>query len=171
MASSAQMRDVLHQACDKLARAVRLAVIGLAVVMLVALSLQVVMRYGFGRALSWSEELAVTCFSWSMLLAVALGVRDGIHVRMDLLVDRLPGALRLTLEKLVALATAFAGGFIAWSGARYVAQTGDSVSAAMAYPISWLYLCAPVGGALIAVFALEHLLAGPAPVTQPAEIA
>ena len=58
--------------------------------MLVSLSLQVVMRYVFDKAPSWSEELALACFSWSMLLAIAAGVRGAIHVRMDLLVDHLP---------------------------------------------------------------------------------
>lgn len=145
-----------HGACDLVARAVRTVVMALVGVMLVALTLQVVMRYVFNRAPSWTEELAVACFSWSMLLAIALGVRGAIHVRMDLLVDRLPTPWRLALERLIALATAFVGCFIAWAGASYVRDSTGTTSAAIGFPTVWLYACTPVCGALIALFALER---------------
>ena len=123
------MKPVLERACDLLARAVRFVVVTLAVVMLASLTLQVVMRYVFGQAQSWTEELAVTCFSWSMLLAIAAGVREGIHVRMDLLVERLPAPLQRGLDKLVTLAIAATGGFIAWAGVNYVRDAGGITSA------------------------------------------
>lgn len=161
------MVPALRKAFDHLARGVRVVVVVLALVMLASLSLQVVMRYVFGQALSWSEELALACFSWSMLLAIAAGVREAIHVRMDLLVDRLPQPLRQGLDRLVALATAGAGAFVAWAGIRYVGDTAGATSAAIGYPIAYLYASAPVCGALIALFALEHALLGPPP-RQPA---
>jgi TRAP-type transport system small permease protein len=154
------MEVLLRTVCDRLAQSVRVAVVALAVVMLVALSLQVVMRYAFGQPLTWSEELAVACFGWAMLLAIAVGVRDGIHVRMDLLVDLLPRHFRLLLERLIALAIAGAGSFLAWSGWNYTTDSSGLTSAAMAYPMAWLYGSAPVCGALIAVFGLEHALFG-----------
>jgi TRAP-type transport system small permease protein len=157
------MEILFRTVCDRLARLVRVAVVVLAVVMLVALSLQVVMRYGFGRPLTWSEELAVACFGWAMLLAIAVGVRDRIHVRMELLVDLLPECIRLLLERLIALAIAGAGSFLAWSGWNYTADSGGLTSAAMAYPMAWLYGSAPVCGALIAMFGLEHALFGAPP--------
>lgn len=146
--------------CDPVARAVRWVVVVLIVVMLASLSLQVVMRYVFAKTPSWSEELALACFSWSMLLAIGVGVRDAIHVRMDLLVEHLPGPVRAAVDRLVWLLIALMGGFIAWSGSRYVADSAGSTSAAIGYPIQYLYACAPVCGALIALFALEHLLRG-----------
>lgn len=153
----------LRQACDHLARGVRGLVIALAGVMLVALTLQVVMRYVFNRAPSWTEELAVSCFSWSMLLAIALGVRDAIHVRMDLLIDRLPAPWRRALDRLACLAIAFIGCFLAWAGVNYVQSNVGTTSAAIGYPTVWLYACAPVCGALIAIFALERAFATDTP--------
>lgn len=148
-----------HRLCDRLARGVHALVLVLAAAMLLALSLQVVMRYAFDRAPSWTEEFAITCFGWSMLLAIAVGVRDAIHVRMDLLVDRLPQPLRRGLDKAVSVATGLIGLFIAWHGARYVADTAGATSAAIGYPIAWLYACAPVCGGLIALFAFERAFA------------
>lgn len=152
---------MLRAALANLARTVRVVMVLLVAVMLGALALQVVMRYVMGQALSWSEELALLCFSWSTLLAIALGVRDAVHVRLDLLVGSLPDAWAGFFNKLAALAVACAGGFIAWSGYNYVVDSLGATSAAIGYPTAWLYACAPVGGALIGLFALEHLLLGP----------
>ena len=155
------MKLLLRKGFDLLAKTVRIAVIALAVTMLAALSLQVFMRFAIGQALSWSEELALACFSWSMLLAIALGVRDRIHVRMDLLTDTFPRPVQVGLEKLIALAIAGLGLFLAWSGTNYVQDAFGSTSAAIGYPTAYLYACAPVCGVLIALFALEMLLIGP----------
>lgn len=161
------LKDALRALFVQLARAVRVAIVALAAVMLVTLSLQVLLRYGIGRTLSWSEELALLCFSWSMLLAVALGVRDAIHVRLDLLVTLLPAPLARAADKAVAAAILGIGVFIAWSGLNYTIDSLGATSAAIGYPTAWLYACAPVCGALIALFALEHLLLGAPP--QPAD--
>lgn len=150
------LRALAHGLCDAVAGAVRMAVMALAGVMLASLTLQVLMRYVFNRAPSWTEELAVTCFSWSMLLAIALGVRDAIHVRVDLLVDRLPAPWRLALDRCVSLSIAFVGGFLAWSGANYVRDAAGTTSAAIGFPTVWLYAYAPVCGALVALFGLER---------------
>ena len=53
-----------------------------AALMLAAITYQVVMRYVFGDTPSWSEELAVLLFSWSVLGGLALGVHEGWHVRL-----------------------------------------------------------------------------------------
>lgn len=151
------VRGPLHAACGALATAVRWLVIALAVAMLVALALQVLMRYAFDRAPSWTEEFAITCFGWSMLLAIALGVRDGIHVRMDLLVELLPPPVQLALERLMLLLIAGCGAFLAWAGLRYAGDTAGAVSAAIGYPLTWLYASAPVSGALVCLFALERV--------------
>jgi TRAP-type C4-dicarboxylate transport system permease small subunit len=161
------LKDALRALFSHLARMVRIAIVALVAVMLVTLSLQVLLRYGVGRTLSWSEELALLCFSWSMLLAVALGVRDAIHVRLDLLVARLPGPLARAADMGVAAAILGIGAFLAWSGLNYTIDSLGATSAAIGYPTAWLYACAPVCGALIALFALEHLLLGAPP--QPSD--
>jgi TRAP-type C4-dicarboxylate transport system permease small subunit len=96
-----------------------------------------------------------------MLLAIALGVRDAIHVRMDLLVDRLPDRARHVAERAILAVVAAFGVFLAWSGWRYLLDTEGMTSAAIGYPIGYLYAAAPVAGALIALFSVERLARGP----------
>lgn len=162
------MNDIARRSLDRLTGVLRILIVALAILMLVSLSMQVVMRLVFNEALSWSEELALGCFSWVMMLAIAVGVRDAIHVRMDLLVDLLPMPLRRVLEVLVSMGVAGLGLFIAWAGVRYVVDSFGTTSAAIGYPIAFLYSSAPTGGALIALYALERALLGPAPAARSA---
>ncbi len=148
----------LKSALNGLANALQKIIVALAVTMLLALTLQVFMRFVMGKALSWSEELALACFSWVMLLSIALGVRHSIHVRMDLFIDRLPPMIRHRANQIIWLVIAGLGFFIAWSGVNYVRDSFGTTSAAIGYPIAWLYASAPVSGLLTAIFALEHLV-------------
>ncbi len=135
-------------------------------VMLCCVTLQVVMRYVFHRAPSWTEELAVLMFAWASLGALALGVREGFHVRLTLLLDTAPPAVRAAGERVLDAVTAFVGAYLAWAGWRFVDMTSGSVSAAIGYPIETLHFMAPVCGVLVMLFAAERLVFG-APHKEP----
>ena len=154
------------------AAAVRLLVVAMVLVMLGALSAQVLLRYAFNITLGWSEELSLGLFTLTVLLMAALGVRDAFHVRMSLLIQRLPPGPRPAAERAIHLATAAIGCFLSWSGWRYFADTHGTTSAAIGYPIELLHSSALVCGVLIALFALEALIEGriPADETQGDEV-
>jgi len=145
---------------DKLDRLLRGLVVALVAAMLAALALQVGMRYLGGRALSWSEELALLGFTWVVVLASALGIRSGLHARMTMLVDRLPGAASRVMEAVIALLIAALGVAIALAGWEYVQETRGMSSASIGYPVELLHAAAPVFGVLVAVFALERAIFG-----------
>ena len=129
-------------------------------IMVACITIQVVMRYVFGRTPSWSEEMAVLMFSWATLGGLALGVREGFHVRLDLLVERVPANWRPLAERgLDAIAAAF-GAYLFWSGLRFYDMAGGSISAAIGYPIEILNAFAPTAGALIFLFAAWRVVTG-----------
>jgi TRAP-type C4-dicarboxylate transport system permease small subunit len=140
------------------AATLRWSLIASIALMLACIALQVVMRYGFGNALSWSEELALLMFSWAALGGLALGVREGFHVRLTLLLEPLPGSARVWAERAIQLLTAALGAYLVWSGWRYVDITRGGSSAAIAYPIELLHGIAPLAGLFVLIFAVEGLL-------------
>lgn len=145
------------------ASAVRALVVAAVLVMLVVLAGQILLRYVFNFALTWSEELSIALLTWAVLLSVALGVKECFHVRLSLLIRRLPAAARLRAEQVIHFATAGVGVFLSCSGWRYFADTRGSVSAAMGYPNELVHIAALACGLLITLFALEAALEGRVP--------
>ncbi|WP_374446715.1 TRAP transporter small permease [Stella sp.] len=160
----------LVEAASRLAgRATVVVVTVMTVVMTVALVLQVVFRYAFGQALSWSEELALLMFTWTVLLAGSLGVREGFHVALTLLPDRLGPAGRRWLERLILLLVTGFGTYLARSGWEFYDGTTGQLSAAVGYPIEFLHSAAMVSGGLVTLHGLARLLAtfGPPAEARP----
>lgn len=152
------------------ATALKLSLIAATAIMVGCIALQVVMRYVFGRTPSWTEELAVLMFSWTVMGGLALGVREGFHVRLDILINLVPSGGRPWAERVIEALTAAFGFFLAWSGLRFLDMTGGSVSAAIGFPIELLHAMAPVAGGLIGLFASWRMLSN-APAEAPVELA
>ena len=150
--------NLLLRINDLIAAAIRALIVVMVLVMLGVLAAQVLLRYVFNVTLSWSEELALVLFAWSALLMAALGIREGFHVRMSFLIQRLPTGARLWFEQAIHVLTIAVGGFLAWSGWTYFAGTHGATSASIGYPIELLHACGLVCGMLIALFSLESLM-------------
>ncbi|WP_249695373.1 TRAP transporter small permease [Stappia sp. WLB 29] len=88
----------------------RVLVILGAATMVAVVSAQVVMRYVFNGSLDWADEVSRIAFVWTIFLAIPLGIRDGTHVGITLLVERLPvGVRRLVARATSALGAALMG--------------------------------------------------------------
>ena len=97
-------------------------------------------------------------FAWVVVITTAIGIRRMTHARMDLILEILPKQLHATVERLSALLIFALGLFLTYAGWNYVAETRGATSAAIGYPIELLYLCAPVFGVLVTLFAFERLM-------------
>lgn len=150
--------SLLGRAFAALAYLLKASLVVAMATMLIALAIQVIGRYVFLRAPSWSEELAVLAFSWATMGGLALGVREGFHVALTLFVDLLPAGGRRAWSRAISLATIVLGAWLAWSGVRFLDATSGSVSAAIEYPIEVLNVMAPIAGCLMALFAFERLI-------------
>lgn len=148
----------MRRFCDVIEKALKYAAVVIVLFMLLALAAQVFLRYVFGISLSWSEELALLGFGWVVVIATAIGVRHMTHARMDLLLNVLPPSLHWVLERLIALMLCGLGLFLSYYGWDYMVETRGATSAAIGFPIEFLYALAPAFGALLALFSFERLL-------------
>lgn len=153
------MQTLLQTMSRGLARVTGWVIIAMTTVMMASLILQVFSRYVIGQGFTWTEELALFLFTWVVLLAATTAIRDDGHVRLQLVVDLLPAALRRLWMRALTLAVLAFCMVFASSGADYVTQTMGQVSAAVQYPIEALHLAAPVTGILGAFHAIARLLA------------
>ncbi|MEO6840818.1 MAG: TRAP transporter large permease subunit [Bradyrhizobium sp.] len=104
-----------------------------------------------GLDLSWAQELCIYMFIWMAKFGAAYGVRTGIHVGIDLLVNRVPVRSRRQVILFSLLCGAFFTGMIATFGGSFVSEmfrTGQQ-SNDLEAPMWIVYLAIPLGSGLM----------------------
>jgi C4-dicarboxylate transporter DctQ subunit len=74
--------------------------------------------------MSWAQELTIIMFVWMAKFGAAYGVRTGIHVGVDVLINRLKPDLRFKFIVFGLLAGASFTGIVATLGAHFVWENG-----------------------------------------------
>ncbi len=73
---------------------------------------------------SWAQELCIIMFVWMAKFGAAYGVRTGIHVGVDVLINRMKGPLRARFIVFGLLAGALFTGVVGTLGAHFVWENG-----------------------------------------------
>ncbi len=116
-----------------------------------AAAMQGIFSFMSGLDLSWAQELCIYMFIWMAKFGAAYGVRTGIHVGVDLLVNRLPEYSRKQVILFALLCGAIFTGMIATFGASFVREmfhTGQQ-SNDLEAPMWFVYLAIPLGSGLM----------------------
>ena len=111
-------------------------ILGLSAMFLILLA-QVIMRYVFSRPLTWSEEAARFIFVYVSFIGISYAYRQKGHIRMEVVVNLFPQAVRRGLEVLINLGT-------------IGIQAGVKATATH-IPMSIVYTALPLGMALSCV--------------------
>jgi C4-dicarboxylate transporter DctQ subunit len=101
--------------------------------------------------MTWAQELCIYMFIWVAKFGAASGVRTGIHVGVDVLINRLKPGPRGVVIIFALLCGALFTGIIGYLGAKFVwemAQT-ETTSADMEVPMWIVYLAIPCGSFLM----------------------
>ena len=122
--------------------------------MIIIVSLQVVLRYGFNSSIDWSEEISRLLFVWCMFLAIPLGIREGAHVGIELLVAHIPAHVRAALTKGCALATAAMMVVVFWQAVKVSILTWDEMMQSTNLSTNWFMV--PI--AVAAAHSFLHLI-------------
>jgi len=80
----------------------------LTAIMLVSFG-QVIARYGFNTGWSAALEFNTTAFSWLILLGMGYGIKIGLHLGVDILLNAVPNKVTKILSLIGALAALFYG--------------------------------------------------------------
>lgn len=104
-------------------------------------------RIDFG----WSQELCIYMFIWVAKFGAAYGVRTGIHVGVDVLVNRLAPGARRTMVLASLGAGALFTGIVGTLGTNFVWRIGhtEQTTPDMEIPVWIVYLAIPLGSYLM----------------------
>lgn len=132
--------------------------IGLVAAIAVIVALGVFYRYVLNDALSWYEEISKFLMVWLAFIGAPLGFRHGAHVAIELLpplpafARRLVRLLVWTIVVVLMASLTHYGWWFSWNGRTQVALTAGEIS------MFWIFVCIPIGAALMGMVALEYLL-------------
>lgn len=136
-----------------------LAVSGTILVLMVAVAgLGVLARFVFHASLSWSEELDAYLFVWLTCLGAAAGVKLHAHPCVQALADRLPVQAQGLTKDVTDFVVVALGLILAIYGGAMISLMGTETASSLPISMIYPYLAIPVGGALLIVHSLAHLI-------------
>ncbi|WP_418319991.1 TRAP transporter small permease [Piscinibacter sakaiensis] len=148
---------------DALDRVVLGALLVAVAAMVGIVSAQVVMRYGFNQSFDWADELSRLAFVWSIFLAIPLGVRQGAHIGIDIVVSRFAAPVQQLLRRAGALLGAVMMTIIAWAATGVAIEQWDELMSVLDWSVGWFIVPVAIGSALSALHLLRVAIDGPRP--------
>lgn len=98
-------------------------------------------------------------FVWSSFVAAAIGIREHIHIGIDVFVNLLPKQLSRFVQLGVNSAIMFFALYMIRYGWSVTLMTHRQPSPALGLPMSWVYFSVPVMGALLLLYCFMEMLA------------
>lgn len=125
-------------------------------VMVILVTWQVITRFIFNDPSAFSEELAKYCFVWLGLFGSAFLFGENGHMAMDLLNEKLPKPVRLSVELFIQLIIiAFAAIVFIKGGGAATSLAMGQINPSLHIPMGYLYVGIPVSGIFIIFYAVN----------------
>jgi TRAP-type transport system small permease protein len=145
-----------HAALSRLC--LRLAVAGILLIT-VAVLYQIFGRYVLNDSPAWTEIFALVLVLWVTSFAAAVGVRDDRHIGVESILMLAPKPIRKAGTIVVYLGMVTFGLCMAWGGSILGAEMWAYVNPGLPISQGWSYVPLALGGILIAMFAVERIVA------------
>lgn len=149
---------ILDKVLGLVDKALQAACVALLSVIAFAVTFQVAARYVVSTSTPWTVELAAICFVWLSMFAIALGVRRGRHMVLDVF-EYAPYRRWLVVtvdlvSGLAVIAILFALMYFGFAGLK---ASFSRTLPGLKISNGWMNLGVPVGCAIALVFAVEAL--------------
>jgi TRAP-type C4-dicarboxylate transport system permease small subunit len=121
---------------------------------------EVILRYVFGTGWSGSYEITVMALIWCTFFGVSLGVRENVHIGVDLLVKKFDPSIQRILIIVSILFSILFGIIAAVKGFEfaYFISRSKLLSRDLRIPMEIGYAAVPVGGVLLSLRFIERLV-------------
>ena len=147
--------DLLDRFANLLVTVVRWFCIVMASALFIIVVGAVVARYGFGQAVSWTEEVPRYLLIWVSFLGAAVCVLKREHVGFDVLFNALPKKMRRVLGAFLTLLIFGFGWIVFRYGIVFVQDFGSDLMETIPYTNYWYYPAMPISGFLIMLFSVK----------------
>ena len=121
---------------------------------------EVILRSVFNTSWAGSYEITIMSLIWCAFIGVSLGIKENVHIGVDLLVNKFPPKIKNGLVYLSILCCIVFGLIIAYQGYHFTAfiAKGHLLSRDLRIPMQWAYMSVPVLGVLVTLRFIERLV-------------
>lgn len=123
-----------------------------------AILVQVLFRYGFNNALPWPEEVARALMIWMMALVAAGAYREGSFVAIEMLHDYIPELATRILKVFLFVCALLVLYQLFTMGLEFFQRGFRSRAASFNMPRAWIYLAMPVCFGSMLLVSIELLM-------------
>jgi len=120
-------------------------------------SVEVVLRYGFGQSLFITEEFTRYALVWMVFLACSLAVVDNSHIRVEFVVNLFKGKMRAFVNLAAQMIFIVFLVFLIVEGMIALSFQFEQIIPTLNISMFWFYLALPVGGALMVLNLLPQI--------------
>ena len=136
--------------------ALRLAMVLLVAMVLIVFS-NVVLRYGFSSGIRWAEEISLVIVIWFTFIAMALGVKENLHINITILPKRLPRVFNDALNLIKYILEIAIGFILLYFGWGVTKNAGRSRLPATGFSNAINYIIVPIASVFIILYAAYFL--------------
>lgn len=130
-------------------------------VCLAAVSIQVVMRYVFDEATTWSDTVAACALAWMTFLAATAAVRRDENLVVRFMWAKLGATGKKVMATVCHLVVLLFSVVLAYSGAMLMSITNNAQVEGLVLEVTWaqFYSVSVISAVLMVLFSLEHIAA------------
>ncbi len=131
----------------------------LVAVCLAAVTIQVVMRYIFGEATTWSDTVAACALAWMTFLAATAAVRRDENLVVRFMWAKLGSTGKKIIATICHLIVLLFSIALAYSGAELMSITNNAQVEGLGFEVTWaqFYSVSLISAVLMVLFSLEHI--------------
>lgn len=126
------------------------------VITLVIVTVNVFMRYFVGHVIPWGEEVATSCFVYTVFIGAAWCLRTHQHMGVDLLVDKLPLGGRRVVHLITDLLVFVLNSYVTYLSVQFTISSKMKTMPVLKISSVWLNTALIAGFGLMAIYSLVN---------------
>ncbi len=136
----------MYKKCMDMLEKILMIIIGILMgIMVVVLTYQVILRYGFARATPWAEEVAKYSLIWLVMLATPVGFRRYRHICIDVFSRHFPPKVKIVVDTFINLLLIVFLGFLCYYTVGVCISIRGQLAQSSGIPMNAVYFSAAVG--------------------------
>jgi len=153
----AQCYIKLKKISDYLNSIIKFLVFLMLAIMIIVITMQIIYRVFF-TALSWTEELSRYLLVWGSLLAATVAYKQGAHIAITFVVEKLKDKRRKALSILANIISIVFFLIGIYYGIRMISLQIYQTSPALLIPMKIIYLCLPLSFLIMLYYGIVNLI-------------